>query len=63
MPNKQPSFTERRERIEGIAETLRNIGRGLEHDARDLDREADRMIAAEKRFAAHRGEKRQRRAR
>jgi hypothetical protein len=45
MAEKQPTFRERRVRISGIAEDLA-------HFATVLSEEAERMAAAEKRFAA-----------
>jgi hypothetical protein len=51
MTDKQPSFSERRERVEQIAGFLGETAQMLATCERDLRDEADRMATAEKRFA------------
>ena len=55
--DKQPSFSERRNEMERIAVTLREYADGLNQFSVDLEGEAERMAAAEKRLADRRSAK------
>ena len=52
--NKQASFSERRDTIARMAVVLRDYADGLQQFSVELDEEAERMAAAEKRFAERR---------
>jgi hypothetical protein len=49
--DKQPTFAERTRRMRASADTLRNLMATIEAVAAAIHAEADRMAAAEKRFA------------
>lgn len=58
MADKQPSFAERSKRVAEIADALDDVHRDLSDAAEFLRAEADRMAAAQKRFAERRSSKR-----
>lgn len=54
MTNKQPSFSERVQSMCTVADNLRAMRQLLEAYAQEIAAEAERMAAAEKRFADRR---------